>query len=121
MAFHSERMKPFPTLSWARPASMRIGGIELEAQVYELSGSGFRLLPRRLDLLHQCGLRLGDPVTAVIDGTPHQAVLAWATPNMSALGCVRHWSPLPLAGGEAEALHLQVAFEDVVDQPVGQE
>lgn len=87
MAFNHAVMRPFPTLSWARPASLLIAGTELAAQVFDVSATGCKILPKRLEGLHEIGLRLGDTITAVVDGRRRDGVVAWATPNLSALGC----------------------------------
>jgi len=87
MNFDQTTMQPFPNLSWARPASLLIAGTEFAAQVFDMSSAGCKLLPRRLERLHDVGLRPGDTVTAVVDGLRQDAVVAWTTPNLSALGC----------------------------------
>ena len=87
MSFDHTTMQPFPQLSWARPATLKVGGVELATQVSDLSARGCKMMPRRLERLHDVGLRPGDAVVAVVDGHAREAVIAWATPNLSALGC----------------------------------
>ena len=88
MAFDHKVMQPFPNLSWARPASLLVAGAELAAQVCDLSATGCKILPTRLERLHTFGLRPGDAISTVVDGHRRDGVLAWATPNLSALGCL---------------------------------
>jgi len=87
MVFNRATMQPFPPLSWARPASLLVGGMEMAAQICDVSATGCKMLPKRLERLHDIGLRPGDAVTTVVDGHRREAVIAWATPNLSALGC----------------------------------
>jgi len=91
-------LRAFPRLSWAHPAQLEVHDILQDAQVADLSLGGCKLMPSHLDPLVAADLRPGASLKVIIDGIHFDAVMRWATPNHSAIGCAFE-SPL-----SAEAL-----------------
>ena len=87
MPINRADLRAYPRLTWAHPARMEIGGARQSAQVADLSQGGCKLLPSDLVSLLDAGLRPGAPLHIQIDHFAFDAVMRWATPNFSALGC----------------------------------
>ena len=80
-------LRAFPRLACSTPARLVAGALEEDGQVIDVSQGGCKMLPFRLAPLVEADLAAGATVVLDINGSRHAAVLAWATPNRSALGC----------------------------------
>ncbi|OAN49119.1 hypothetical protein A6A04_03085 [Paramagnetospirillum marisnigri] len=87
MPVDSAEHRAYPRLSWAHPAQLFLGEMTQPAQVADLSLGGCKLLPSDLAPLKSLDLRTGTPLRIEMEGYTFQAIMRWATPNMSALGC----------------------------------
>jgi hypothetical protein len=87
MAFVRSELRAFPRLSCGRPARLELAGMVEDCQVIDLSQGGCKVMPMSLDRVGHLDLHPGQPVKVSVGGLDLDATLAWATPNVSALGC----------------------------------
>lgn len=83
-------LRAYPRLSWAHPALIEVNGLIQVAQVADLSLGGCKLLPSDLVALLSADLWPGSSMRIQVDHISFDAVMRWATPNFSALGCTFH-------------------------------
>ncbi|MBI5162463.1 MAG: PilZ domain-containing protein [Magnetospirillum sp.] len=91
MTVHRSELRAYPRLSCALPARFLLedgsGDLCGEGQVMDLSPGGCKLLPAQLGPLVDRNVACGTPVTVRLNGAVVEGIIAWTTPNFSAIGC----------------------------------
>ncbi len=80
-------LRAFPRFECSLSARLVIGEVTEDGQIIDLSQSGCKLLPATLQQMRGRDWRPGTPLSIEIAQQKFAAVLVWATPNLSALGC----------------------------------
>lgn len=94
-------IRPFPPLSVGRRAKILFPDLVEEGQMVDVLHGGLRFMPFSVEDLSLWGIPSRSPVSIEAAGLRIDAIVEWATPNCSAVGC-RFLSPL--SDGELEAL-----------------